>query len=154
MPAPVPEGRLVAIHLCPAAGAAPRAVAEAVAEAGAGLVGDRHHPQPAADGGVHEVSLIAAEALAHLEAQGLGLAPGAHRRQLTVSGVDLDRLAGRAFRVGEVHLQGTKAAHPCAHLEALTRPGVKAALAGRGGLYARILRGGTLRVGDRVREEA
>lgn len=147
-------GRLVAIHLCAAKGAPPVAVARVRAVAGAGLEGDRHHPQPASDDGVYEVSLIAEEALADLEARGLGLEPGAHRRQLTVTGVDLAALEGRRFRVGAVTLLGTKPAHPCGHLEALTRPGVKAALAGRGGLYARILVGGELEVGAPVALEA
>jgi hypothetical protein len=38
------------------------------------------------------------------------------------------------------------------HLEGLTQPGVLKGLVHRGGLRADIVRGGTLRVGDSVRE--
>jgi MOSC domain-containing protein YiiM len=48
-------------------------------------------------------------------------------------------------------MQGTRLCEPCKHLEDLTQPGVLAALVHRGGLRARILTDGTIRVGDIVR---
>lgn len=142
------RARLTAIHLVPRKGGPPVAVDAVRAVAGAGLEGDRHAQRPPAEGGAREVTLIASEALRHLEALGLGLAPGASRRQLTTEGADLDALLGRRFRIGAVWLEGTKPCAPCGHLERLTRPGVRAALEGRGGLCARIVEGGVLRVGD------
>lgn len=146
--------RLVAIHLVPQAGGAPVAHDRVEARAGRGLVGDRHARSADEGGWAREVTLIEAEALAHLEALGLGLGPGESRRQLTTQGVDLRALVGQRFTVGAVLLEGTTECRPCAHLERLTRPGVLAALQGRGGLCARILVGGVLRVGDAVRPEA
>ncbi len=149
-----PVGRLVALHRIRVAGGRPEGLDSVRAVAGAGLEGDRHGACPPEEGGVHEVSLISAEALDALGALGLALAPGESRRQLTTRGVDLGALLGRRFRVGEVLLEGTKPCKPCGHLERLTRPGVKAGLEGRGGLYARILQGGVLRVGDPVQAVA
>jgi MOSC domain-containing protein YiiM len=146
-------GRLVSIHIARTAGAAPEPRAEVRAVPGGGLEGDRHAKSPPGKGWLREVTLISAEALDDLAQRGLGLPAGASRRQLVTRGVDLDALIGRRFRVGSALLQGTKTCAPCDHLEALTRPGVRAALEGRGGLCARILEGGTLRVGDAVAPE-
>jgi MOSC domain-containing protein YiiM len=68
-----------------------------------------------------------------------------------VSGVALDALLGRRFRVGEVECLGQRRCEPCAHLQRLTRPGVLRALVHRGGLRADVVRGGEIRVGDAVR---
>lgn len=146
--------RLLAIHLVPRSGGAPVAHDRVEALAGRGLVGDRHARVASEGGWAREVTLIEAETLAHLQALGPTLGPGESRRQLTTQGVDLRALVGRRFRVGEVLLEGTQECRPCAHLERLTRPGVQQALEGRGGLCARILVGGVLRVGDPVRPEA
>jgi MOSC domain-containing protein YiiM len=144
------RGTLEGIFTAPSAGAPATERAAVEARAGEGLVGDRHHAAPVAGGRKREVTLIAAETLDDLARRGLALPPGASRRQLVVRGVDLATLEGRRFRVGEVVLLGTGPCHPCAHLEALTRPGVQAALEHRGGLTARILVSGTLRCGDPV----
>lgn len=144
------EGRLVSIHVIPRAGGAPEPRASARVVAGSGLEGDRHWRSTPQTGWMRELTLISAEALEHLGQVGLPLEPGESRRQLVVAGVDLDRWTGKRFRVGEVLLEGTKPCRPCDHLESLTQPGVKAALDGRGGLCARIVSGGTLRVGDAV----
>ena len=146
-------GRLVSIFVVRTPGAAPEPREGVRAVPGGGLEGDRHARVPAGKGWLREVTLISAEALDHLETSGLGIPPGASRRQLVTRGVDLDALIGRRFRVGSVLLQGTKPCAPCDHLESLTRPGVRAALEGRGGLCARILEGGMLRVGDAVAAE-
>jgi MOSC domain-containing protein YiiM len=48
-------------------------------------------------------------------------------------------------------MRGTRLCEPCKHLDELTQPGVMAGLIHRGGLRARILNGGVIRVGDLVR---
>ena len=49
--------------------------------------------------------------------------------------------SAETFRVGDVVFRGIKSCPPCAHLEKLTRPGVRAALENRGGLRAEIVAG-------------
>jgi MOSC domain-containing protein YiiM len=146
------RGFLEGIFTAPSAGAPATERGAVEARAGEGLVGDRHCTAPVPGGRKREVTLIAAETLDDLARRGLALLPGASRRQLVVRGVDLAALEGRRFRVGEVVLLGTGPCRPCEHLEALTLPGVKAALEHRGGLTARILVSGTLRRGDEVVE--
>lgn len=82
-------------------------------------------------------------------AEELGIEPRALRRNVIVRGVRLDDLIGARFTVGEALIEGVRPCDPCAHIEQVNaRPGLLKALAGRGGLRARIVRGGRVRVGD------
>ncbi|MFZ5654043.1 MAG: MOSC domain-containing protein [Pseudomonadota bacterium] len=156
MPKPVDPGaggcgRVVGIYVAARPGQLPRAVAEAELRAGRGLVGDRYEAGlgtwSAWPGSGRAVTLIAAEVLEQMPAAcRIGAAEA--RRNLVTRGVDLDALVGCDFRIGEVWLRGRRPCEPCAHLERLTRPGVAAALAGRGGLRADVLAGGRIRLGD------
>ncbi len=69
---------------------------------------------------------------------------------METSGVDLQALVGRQFRVGEVVLRGNRACEPCRYLDRVTGQPAKAALRGRGGLRATVITGGAVRVGDSV----
>ncbi len=126
--------------------------AEAVA--GRGLRGDRYERGEGTfsnpEGRGYDLTLVEAEALERLAAEGVELAPADARRNLVVRGIDLDGLIGKRFRVGEVECFGQRRCEPCAHLERLTCPGVLRGLVHRGGLRADVLSGGELRVGDRV----
>ncbi len=145
------EGWIEAIYIVRHRGGLPVAVDEAEAVPGRGLVGDRYWAGAGTwshwPGAGREVTLIAAEDLETLPA---GCRPSAAeaRRNLLTRGVDLNALVGQDFRVGSVWLRGQRPCHPCAHLERLSRPGVAAALIGRGGLRADILAGGWIRPGD------
>lgn len=114
------------------------------AVAGKGLEGDRHfHAEGAKPG--QALTLVEAE-----EVETVGLSPGATRRQITVRGVKLNDLVGRRFQVGEVECFGVELCEPCAHLEAMTRPGIIKELVHRAGINADILTDGTISVGDDI----
>lgn len=150
------RGEVVGIHVAEVKTAPLRSLAVATALPGRGLEGDRY----AAGAGTftprserlrgYDLTLIEAEVLEALAADGVGLAPAEARRNLVTRGVDLNALVGREFRIGSVRAFGQRLCEPCVHLERLTRPGVVAALAHRGGLRADLLSGGEIRVGDRV----
>jgi MOSC domain-containing protein YiiM len=72
------------------------------------------------------------------------------RRNLVVAGCNLRALQGRRFTIGDVELEGTGECHPCSRMEEALGEGGYQAMRGHGGLNARILRGGTLRIGDAV----
>jgi hypothetical protein len=86
-----------------------------------------------------------------------GIYLGLRRGELPVAVAEAEALPGRGL-VGDRYwsgagtwshwLRGQRLCEPCAHLERLTRPGVAAALLGRGGLRADILAGGRIRAGD------
>jgi MOSC domain-containing protein YiiM len=150
-------GSVEAICIAPAASASMTALASAEAIVGVGLAGDRYaekigfySPRPT-DPGAREVTLFEAEVLDMLRARhGIELDATEHRRNLTVRGVKLDELLGQRFSVGDVLLEGVKDCPPCEHLQQLVGKPVLQPLVGRGGLRARIVVGGTLRVGDSV----
>jgi MOSC domain-containing protein YiiM len=150
-------GHVEAICIAPVGGANMQPLTEIEAIAGVGLRGDRYATSSGfysgrpTDPGAREVTLIEGETLdALLEEHGLQLRVDQHRRNLTVRGVRLDELLGERFSVGEVVLEGIKDCPPCEHLEQLTGKRVIRPLLERGGLRARILVGGTLRLGDAV----
>jgi MOSC domain-containing protein YiiM len=146
------EGSVVSIHLARAEGAPTFAVPEVRAVLGAGLEGDRYFQGGPGPGPEREVTLIQREALeAVAEEHGILLAPGEHRRNVVTAGVPLNDLVGEEFQVGAVRLRGLKLSEPCRYLEELTgKPGLLRALVHRGGLGARIVGGGVIRVGDPV----
>jgi MOSC domain-containing protein YiiM len=149
-------GTLVGIYTATGEAAPMEAHDEIVAIAGAGLAGDRYAASAGAfsdkPGGGREVTLIAREGIAAANDEGVTVGEHETRRNLVTEGVDLDQLVGRTFSVGEVVLRGVRDCPPCKYLEGLTRPGVLAALKGRGGLRADIVRAGVLRVGDEIVE--
>lgn len=150
------QGQLVAIYLTAQKRGTPASVEQAEALAERGLEGDRYcsaRPTQPPPGRVPtDVTLIESEAVAALEQDlGLTLEPALSRRNLLTRGVPLNHLVGREFLVGTVRLRGVELCEPCGHLERLTVPGIQQALCHRGGLRARIVTGGRLRVGDLVR---
>ncbi|ADV27957.1 MOSC domain containing protein [Pseudoxanthomonas suwonensis 11-1] len=141
-------GRVEWIGLRPARGAAMREVDSVEAAVGAGLSGDRYK----GGSGKRDVTLIQAEHLPAIAALAGhdALAPATLRRNLVVSGIPLVALKGRRFRIGEVVLEGTAPCDPCSRMEEALGPGGFNAMRGHGGLCARIVSGGTLRLGDAV----
>ncbi|SHI89270.1 MOSC domain-containing protein YiiM [Hymenobacter daecheongensis DSM 21074] len=116
------------------------------------LAGDHARPKPS---GKRQITLIQHEHLAAV-AGFLGLSgavePGRLRRNLVVSGLNLLALKNRQVRLGEeVILEITGECHPCSRMEEELGPGGYNAMRGHGGLTARIVQGGRLRVGDVVR---
>lgn len=145
-------GRVDVIVLRPARGVAACSVAEARAVAGTGLEGDRHH------GGRRQVSLIQAEHLPVIAAlQGLTFVdPVWLRRNLVVSGISVaamkSPLAQRPllFRVGEAVLEVIDDCAPCSRMEEALGTGGYNAMRDHGGMVARIVEGGMIRVGDAI----
>ena len=145
--APMRPGRLAWIGLRPARRAPMVAQDQAVLAPGTGLAGDRW-AGPAT--GARQVTLVSAE---HLRAIAgfLGLdhvAPARLRRNLVVEGVNLLALKGRRFRIGDALLEFSGECHPCSRMEEEFGPGGYNAVRGHGGITARVIEGGAIRVGD------
>ena len=76
------------------------------------------------------------------------------RANLLVDGLDLPQTPGALIRIGTVLMRITGECDPCVRMEAVA-PGLEAALTPdwRGGALARVIEGGTIRVGDRMEIE-
>lgn len=75
-----------------------------------------------------------------------GKSPGVTRRNIVTCGGDLNSLVGKKFVVQGIEFEGVAECSPCHWMNAAIAPGAEAALHGRGGLRARILSDGVLRV--------
>lgn len=119
---------------------------------GRGLVGDRYFDF--ADDYKGQLSLISTEAIEALELE-LSIKVedrSAFRRNVVVSGVDLNALVGQDFRIGTVELRGVEQCKPCFWMDEAIGEGAFSALGERGGLRCRIAKSGLLKTGPAVLE--
>ncbi len=153
-------GRLLHIHIAPAASFEMEELEEANFVAGRGIEGDRYFlgtgtysPKP----DFREVTLFEMEVIEALQRNDpplqfgpLRIEPADHRRNLTVRGVPLNHLVGKRFRVGDTILFGGRLNFPCRYLEELLGLPVFLPLYNRSGLNCRIEKGGLVRRGDPI----
>ncbi len=143
-----PEGgRIEWIAVRPQRRQPPLVVRSVLAIANRGFEGDRASVR---SGKPRQVSLIQAEHLPMI-AQQLDLPPidpALLRRNLVVSGTDLLALRFARFRIGEALFETTGLCDPCSRMEEALGEGGFEAMRDRGGITARVLVGGLIRVGD------
>jgi MOSC domain-containing protein YiiM len=72
--------------------------------------------------------------------------PGVFRRNVVTRGIDLNQWIGKEFELQGVLFQGTQEASPCSWMDQAFCQGAEAAMKGHGGLRAKILTDGLLRV--------
>ena len=73
--------------------------------------------------------------------------PSASRRNAILKGIDLNLLIGKRFQIQEVVFEGSEHCAPCYWMDVAILPGAKEVLKNKGGLRARILQSGYLRLG-------
>lgn len=149
----VPQvGRIEWIGVRPAHGAPMVVLGEVEALAGRGFAGDRVAAGRAS--GKRQVTLFQKEHLPVIAALTgrTEVAPEILRRNLVVASVNLLALKNLRFAVGdEVVLEGTGPCEPCAKMDEALGEGGFQAMRGHGGITARVVRGGRVRLGDAVR---
>lgn len=115
-----------------------------------GLVGDRYGGRT----GERQVTLIQWEHLP-VVASVAGLQevdPALLRRNIAVSGINLLALKNKRFQIGAALLEYTGTCDPCSFMEETLGPGGYNAMRGHGGITARVVAGGAIALGDRVRQ--
>ena len=142
-------GRVVWIGVRPDRRQPLRPQTEVQAHVGVGLQGDHYSRR---GNGKRQVTLIQAE---HLAVIGALLAeppidPARLRRNLVVADVNLLALKDQVFRIGGAVLDGSGLAHPCSRMEEALGRGGYNAMRGHGGITARVIEGGLMRLGDSV----
>jgi MOSC domain-containing protein YiiM len=116
-----------------------------------GLVGDHYQ----AKNRKRQVTLIQGE---HLDAVssllgGKDVDPLLTRRNLVVRGINLLALKNKQFSIGEVVLETTGPCEPCSRMETNFGPGGYNAMRGHGGICAKVIKGGTISLGDQIKWE-
>lgn len=129
-----------------------RRIEQTVALAGIGLADDRLGQRGEAELSTRQVTLIQHEHLPLIAAlaRSAALDPVDLRRNIVVSGINLLALKKARLQVGEAVLEIVGPCAPCSRMEEVIGPGGYAAMRGHGGMTARILEGGAIRVGDTV----
>jgi MOSC domain-containing protein YiiM len=126
--------------------------------AGEGIVGDRYrigtetgfYSDKPEEG--RQVTLFEEEVLEAIRRDyRMEVLPEEHRRNVTTRGVPLNHLVGRRFHLGECLVEATRLSVPCRHIEEILGKAVFDPMVHRSGLNCRILKGGTLRLGDAIR---
>lgn len=152
-------GKLEAIYLRPARGVACNQPGAAVAIAGIGLQSDRTSLSASRNslGSNRQVTLIQAEHIVVIEKLlNKPIDAALLRRNLVVSGINL--LAAKSlFKdeplhliIGDVEFEITGPCEPCSKMESVLGRGAYNAMRGHGGVTARIITGGELKISDVV----
>lgn len=125
-------------------------VEQAEAVIGMGLVGD--HRMKKTPGSARQVTLISREYIQQI-CQHTGLPsidPRLLRRNLVISGMNMNLLRYQRLQIGEVIIETNALCHPCSRMDENLGAGGTAAMFGYGGLCAKVIQGGVMRVGDAV----
>ncbi|MEE9302700.1 MAG: MOSC domain-containing protein [Thiotrichaceae bacterium] len=142
------QGQVDWIGLRPARRANILQVNEVEALTASGLKGDRY----AGSSGKRQVTLIQTEHLPVI-ASLLGrpsVEPELLRRNLCVSGINLLALKDKTFQIGEAVLEFTGLCHPCSFMEETFGAGGYNAIRGHGGINARVVQSGIIKIHDTI----
>lgn len=140
-------GKLIWIGLRPGKKKPMVCVQQVLADKMQGLIGDRY----AGKNGKRQVTLMQWEHIGVIESlTGQTLPEDVFRRNLIVDGINLLALKDMHFQIGEAVLQGIGLCHPCSRMEQALGKGGYNAMRGHGGLTARIIENGIIKLGDLI----
>lgn len=152
------QGRVASIHLHPIVAGEPLTPVTSIhAIESKGIEGEpRYFGRTSKSTGQpsnRQLSLIEREQIAeHAKALGIpGITAGAVRSNIETEGIDLQQLVGSTVEVGEAVLVVDAARDPCAKMDAICQGLRERMMNKRQGVMARILKSGTIRVGDPIR---
>ena len=69
-----------------------------------------------------------------------------YRRNIVISGINLCELIGQQFYIGGVLFEGMAHCNPCTWMDAVIHKGLYRQMKGRGGLRAKVIQGGLLKL--------
>jgi MOSC domain-containing protein YiiM len=139
------RGRIVAVCTSKRKGVPKADVQSGHLEVGFGLKGDAH------GGDWHrQVSLLSVEQIAVMKDKGLDVAPGAFAENITTEGFDLGAVkVGDEIKVGDALLEITQIGKEC-HTKCAIYHKVGQCIMPEQGVFARVTKGGEVKVGDYV----
>ncbi|MEJ2364975.1 MAG: MOSC domain-containing protein [Deltaproteobacteria bacterium] len=141
------QGRIVAVSTSHRKGQKKSNLSEGALIKDKGFAGDAH-----AGDWHRQVSLLAMESIAKIRNQGMDVAPGDFAENITTTGIEIWQLElGTRLAVGdEAELEITQIGKECHDRCAIYRQ-IGDCVMPREGIFARVLRGGKVKPGDRIR---
>lgn len=138
-------GTIAAVNLSERKGERKKPAASAQLIENHGILGDAH-----AGGSERQVSLLAVESIGKMRSAGLEVGPGDFAENITTRGLALMTLPiGTRLAVGEAVLRVTEIGKEC-HIRCAIYTQAGDCVMPREGIFAVVLRGGTVRAGDPV----
>jgi len=142
----MPSGSVVTVNVSGAKGERKKPVPEVVLKEEHGIVGDAH-----AGDWHRQVSLLAQESIDKMVAKGLDVGPGDFAENITTSGVEVFTLPiGTTLDLGEALVRVTQIGKEC-HSRCAIYQQAGDCVMPREGIFVRVLRGGRVAPGDRIR---
>ena len=138
----MPQGTITNLHIARVKGTPSDPVQEATAISGLGLEGDRS----AYEGNTRQVLFVDKEIF-----DGAGLVPGQVKENITVTGMNVSQIQpGQVFTIGDaVTLEAVGDCEACGKMDAI-RMGLMDEIQGKRGMLAKVINGGSIKVGDSV----
>lgn len=138
-------GKVVAVNISTNKGERKTPVPEVTLREEHGIVGDGH-----AGDWHRQISLLAQESIAKMQALGLDVKEGDFAENITTEGVDLVSLPiGAKIELGETLLEVTQIGKEC-HTRCAIYYQAGDCVMPKEGIFARVLKGGVVRPGDQV----
>ena len=143
------KGKVVWIGIRPVKQGVLKPLLEVDALENKGLEGDHYS---LGKGSKRQVTLIMQEHLLTIASilEIVQLDPGLLRRNIVVSGINLFSLKDKKFKLGDSILEYTGECHPCSRMETNLGNGGYNAVRGHGGITAKILQGGKIKLNDQL----
>ncbi len=140
------QGRIVSINISDKKGVKKKPVREATLEENFGIVGDAHSSSK----WHRQVSLLGIESVEKMRKAGLDVGPGDFAENITTEGIDLLALpVGTRLRIGPAEAEVTQIGKTC-HSRCAIYQQAGDCVMPREGIFVRVLKGGTIRVGDTI----
>ena len=139
--------KIIAVCKSKKKGTKKEAIAEGIISENYGLIDDAH-----ADCSTHrQVSLLATESIAKMRRLGLNVGPGDFAENITCEGIDLVSIpVGAQVSIGkEVVLEITQIGKEC-HTRCAIYHQVGECIMPEEGVFARVIKGGTVKAGDAI----
>ena len=139
-------GKVIAVCVSEKKGMPKKNVEKGYVREDYGLEGDAHSGK-----GLRQVSLLAVESIAKMRARGLDVGPGDFAENITTEGLDLVSLPlGTHVQIGaEIILEITQIGKEC-HTPCSIYYRAGECVMPKEGIFARVIKGGYLKVGDEI----
>jgi MOSC domain-containing protein YiiM len=139
------QGRVVAVCISQSKGERKTPVDQVVLQEKHGIIGDAH-----AGDWHRQISLLAMESIAKMQALGLQVTTGDFAENITTEGVNLVSLPiGSRLEVGETLLEVTQIGKEC-HNRCAIYDQAGDCVMPKEGIFAAVVRGGIIKTGDRI----